>query len=146
MSYVYVLRESGTNYYKIGITKNEADKRRRQLQTGNPRDLVELYVFSAADRHAAESYIENKLARYMTNGGGDEWYEFKTLDNLHIVLNRMIGDRELSLVSSYDGDVNYIDALRNAVLSTINGRMVVAGLCAALVPLLWFLVWSGAFL
>lgn len=142
MSYIYVLSEEGTDFYKIGLTKNRADKRRNQLQTGNPRDLLVLYEFSAPDRHAAESYIENQLAGYMTAGGGDEWYEFPTLDNLHIVLNRMVEKRELALLSSYEGDVNYI----NAILNSIDNRMVLVGLCAVLVPLLWFLVWSGAFL
>lgn len=142
MSYIYVMAEEGTKYYKIGLSKNRAEKRRSQLQTGNPRDITILYEFSAPDRFAAESAIEKQLAKFMTPSGGNEWYEFDTLDNLHVVLNRMISDRELSMVSSYDGDVNYISAIMNS----IDNWVVVSALCAVIVPLLWFLVWSGAFL
>ncbi len=142
MSYIYVLAEEGTNFFKIGLTKNRAEKRRSQLQTGNPRDITVLYEFSATDRFAAESAIEKKLAKHMKPGGGDEWYEFETLDALHLVLNQMVDDRELALVSSYEGDVDYI----KVIMGHIDNWMVVAGLCAVLIPLIWFLVWSGAFL
>lgn len=142
MSYVYVISEKGTNYYKLGLTKNRSENRCSQLQTGNPRDLIVLYEFSAPDRYAAEDDMKKQLARYKVDGGGDEWYQFESLDNLHLVVNRMVADRELALVSSYDGNVNYL----KAILNSIDKWMVVAGLCAVLIPLLLFLVWSGAFL
>lgn len=142
MSYLYVISEKGTDNYKIGVTKNRTDGRngrRGQLQTGNPRDLTVLYEFSAHDRYAAEKHIENKLERFMIEGGGDEWYEFETLDNLHQVINGMVRAGELALVSEYEGDVDYINVVTNLI-----GKWVLRiGLIASAIVVILYLLWNG---
>lgn len=42
LGYVYLLSmwEDDTNLYKIGVTKNDIDKRIKSLQTGNPSEIL----------------------------------------------------------------------------------------------------------
>ena len=39
MGHIYLINESGTENYKIGLTKNATKKRKSQLQTGNSSEL-----------------------------------------------------------------------------------------------------------
>ena len=39
MAFVYVFQSGDGNYFKIGRTKDEIEKRRKALSTGNPKEL-----------------------------------------------------------------------------------------------------------
>ena len=39
MAFVYILQSGDENYFKIGRTKDDVEKRRKALSTGNPKEL-----------------------------------------------------------------------------------------------------------
>lgn len=45
MGYIYLIRNRENLTYKIGVTKNDPEKRVKQLQTGNSDELDLLYTF-----------------------------------------------------------------------------------------------------
>ena len=49
---VYVLRQATTNFYKIGLTTGTVAKRIKQLQTGNPQEIKEVYSHAKSIRCA----------------------------------------------------------------------------------------------
>ena len=69
---IYVLKEEGSNYYKIGEAK-KVMQRRSNLKAGNPRRLILIDSFS--------TYVRDKVFKtilsdyYIDLGGGTEWYE-----------------------------------------------------------------------
>lgn len=74
---VYILRTLGTNYYKIGRTKN-FPARLSELQTGTPFTLEVVGIYEVGDAFYVETYLHHKLKSYRTRG---EWFEF-TEDNI----------------------------------------------------------------
>ncbi len=59
--YIYVLKEQQTNYYKIGLSVTPF-RRRRNLQTGNPRRLLFACPrWRVRDRYAAETNAKRQL-------------------------------------------------------------------------------------
>jgi hypothetical protein len=64
---IYVIREKGTNLYKIGKTYS-IPKRIKQLQCGNPHKL-ELVAISDGN---IESFVHSAIEKYHVRG---EWYE-----------------------------------------------------------------------
>lgn len=140
---LYVIQEKFTpEFKKIGVTKNRAEQRMKQLQTGNPRDLEVQHEFKALDRYASEKHLHDALDAHFVDAGGDEWYYLKTDDNLNRVINQMIERREITPITSYTGDVDYL----NIIMQSIGiGALVVGGIILAASAIL-FLIWSGAFL
>ena len=83
--FIYILKSE--KYYKIGITKDVA-QRLRNLQTGNPIEiaLVSAAFFKGAPRF--ESRLHEAFSEYRTNG---EWFELppdKLEDLIEILENR----------------------------------------------------------
>ena len=80
--YVYVLEErrvgdEGPHFYKFGQSGNPAD-RRKNLQTGNPREL-KMFAVSAEldDCVAGEEHLMNEFEQYKCPpdmNGGTEWF------------------------------------------------------------------------
>jgi hypothetical protein len=60
MGYLYVNQSGNTNLYKIGVGDNP-DARRRDLQTGNPFQLVEIDRIETDQPHALETLAHNRL-------------------------------------------------------------------------------------
>ena len=59
MGYVYLFLEidsAGQETYKIGITKNDPNKRIKQLQTGNPRKIELLKTYSSENYLKVEKW------------------------------------------------------------------------------------------
>ena len=81
--YVYILMEKtpcgrNGNLYKIGGVEgesNEVDRRRGQLQTGNPRQLVVLKRYATRNCQAAEIAAQDAVSHNRVRyGGGTEWF------------------------------------------------------------------------
>lgn len=71
---VYILRQSDSDYYKIGYTdKDSADARLASLQTGNPRRLIIVGIITDGTLED-EALLHCRLSGYRTDGG-DEWFE-----------------------------------------------------------------------
>lgn len=75
--YLYVMRSNG--FYKIGISRN-AEKRRAELQTGNPHYIESIVKINCLYERNAR-WLEESLHRYFQrkryNG---EWYKDITLE------------------------------------------------------------------
>lgn len=67
---VYILRVSGTDQYKIGITK-DVEKRLKNLQTGNPHP-IELYAFYPTKYYKNLEKKVHKICKDRSIGG--EWF------------------------------------------------------------------------
>ncbi|XP_038639449.1 uncharacterized protein LOC119956361 [Scyliorhinus canicula] len=71
---VYLLREEGSDYYKIGHFK-DYEIRISDLQTGNPRKLICLCSTIMNDK-GDEKKVREALEQYKVDlGGGTEWFE-----------------------------------------------------------------------
>jgi hypothetical protein len=72
MAYIYVIRQHGSNAFKIGISSSPKD-RLKTLQTASPARLELLHVSSVQDDLAitAERFIHEKLSFLRLNG---EWF------------------------------------------------------------------------
>ena len=69
---VYFIRQSGTNYIKIGFTSRKIDKRLLEHQTSNPAKLILLGIIDGDENKEAE--IHRKYWHYKSSGGS-EWFE-----------------------------------------------------------------------
>jgi len=73
---VYLIIDWGSHpiKYKIGITKNDVDKRLKQLQTGSSSELVLLQVYESENYRKIEGTLHRGFKHYSTDGG-KEWFE-----------------------------------------------------------------------
>lgn len=70
--YVYLLSEWGTDLrYKIGVTKNDVEKRVKQLKTGNSNDIKLLYSYQSKNYKKIEGILHRKFNPVRENG---EWF------------------------------------------------------------------------
>lgn len=63
--------------YKIGITKNNANKRLKQLKTGNPATLTVIHTFESQYATKIEKHFHKSKAS--SNVGG-EWFQLSEHD------------------------------------------------------------------
>lgn len=70
--YVYLLAEMGDKLrYKIGITKNDVDKRVKQLRTGNPDDIIILNTYKSSNYKKIERMLHTRFKPERTHL---EWF------------------------------------------------------------------------
>ena len=77
--YVYLICNPVTEQYKIGVTKNDPEKRLKQLQTGNG---CELHIVAT---HLTDNayYIENMLHKELSGHNvKNEWFEITGVNPL----------------------------------------------------------------
>ena len=70
---IYIIKQSGSNLYKIGKTAKDPQGRLRQLQTGNPNHLTLRRSFWTDDITGAERAIHAEFAQHRVAGG--EWFD-----------------------------------------------------------------------
>ena len=69
MAFVYVFQSGDGNYFKIGRTKDEIEKRRKALSTGNPKEL-KLFDHIVTDYDSeVEKYLHKELYKYYSAEG-----------------------------------------------------------------------------
>jgi len=88
-SYVYVLNEVGSPYFKIGKADNPA-KRVSELQTGNPRELVIVWLmmFTSADKAlSTEKRLHRMFGDYRVRS--TEWFALSSdaLQRLEVLVD-----------------------------------------------------------
>lgn len=71
MPYIYLINESGTDNYKIGLTRNETKKRKSQLQTGNSNQLDVIKSFKTKYPFKLEKLLH---IHYANKRGIGEWF------------------------------------------------------------------------
>lgn len=75
---VYILRQAGSNFYKVGLTSGNVASRIKQLQTGNPNKISEVFSQKVKDVGQAEKAAKDSVKKYHAHPkyqGGMEWYE-----------------------------------------------------------------------
>ena len=71
--FVYLIREEGTNNYKIGHTNN-MERRWKQINSPKPpRPYDLIWKIYCSDRYEAESALHRQFAAFRGNG---EWFDF----------------------------------------------------------------------
>lgn len=76
MGFLYLVYSSDTDYYKIGITSNY-NKRKKQLQTGNPNELVLENLFGSKYYKKIEQMLHN---HYSHKNKLNEWFQLDYKD------------------------------------------------------------------
>lgn len=70
--YIYLIRCEGTTYYKIGITRANAENRVKALQTGCPFNLQLVMMFRTNTPEETEAWAQTVLEGRRVNG---EWFD-----------------------------------------------------------------------
>lgn len=75
--YIYLISDEGSEHYKIGVTKNDVNKRLKKLQTGNSSVLLLKKTYSTEYMYRMETLLHNhfKHCRIM-----NEWFELSQTD------------------------------------------------------------------
>ena len=81
---MYIIQEATSNYYKVGVSKNEGTlaSRLSNLQSGNWRKLTIKQTSAVSNMNLAEQGAHNELeAEHVSQGGGTEWFQgpFQTI-------------------------------------------------------------------
>ncbi len=86
MGYLYLIVDWGSDpeRYKIGITKNDVEKRLKQLQTGASSELVLLRTYESDNYRKIERWFHRKYSSYATDGG-KEWFQLPNDDVLNFI-------------------------------------------------------------
>lgn len=82
MAYIYLINESGTDNYKIGLTKNKTSKRKSQLQTGNSSELNIIKSFETSNPIRLEKLLHMHHANKRLSG---EWFNLEPEDVFNFV-------------------------------------------------------------
>ncbi len=78
MAFVYVFQSGDENLYKIGRTKSDVEKRRKDLSTGNPNPLKTYRVIETERDSLVENYLHKKFAgRLSRRSDAKEFYEIE---------------------------------------------------------------------
>lgn len=88
---IYIIRMGETEYYKIGYTDREVDKRLAELQTGNPLPLKVVAILPEGTE-LDEIRLHSQFITNRTNGG-DEWFNLsdEQLEKIGEIFNEYDG-------------------------------------------------------
>lgn len=75
MGWVYLIKDTVSGLYKIGVTKRDPKIRLQKLQTGNPHKLQIIAMYKAIYPYRLENMIHNK---YKNSNVLNEWYELNS--------------------------------------------------------------------
>lgn len=87
MGYVYLILEvdkNGDEFYKIGISKNEPQKRLKQLQTGNPNKIDILKHYKSKNYKKVEQWLHSKYSLNKTESN-NEWFKLDDQEVLKFI-------------------------------------------------------------
>lgn len=74
---IYLIQESATQLFKIGITKKDVQQRKRELQTGNASVLTVIHEFETKYNFKLEKAIH---AHFRIKKVNSEWFELTDED------------------------------------------------------------------
>jgi hypothetical protein len=72
MGYVYLIESYNTQFYKIGISKNDPHKRLKQLATANADELRLITTYESEYYRKLEKWLHRKFSQYRLEG---EWFK-----------------------------------------------------------------------
>ena len=92
---VYLINQSFTNLYKIGITKKNPLERLKELKIGNANDLVLIVDFVTKHSFKLERALHAYYSQYRISS---EWFELNEIDDFIDVCERL--ERNLDILKS----------------------------------------------
>jgi len=87
MGYVYLIlevNEHGEEHHKIGISKNEPEKRLKQLQTGNPNRIDILKFYESKNYKRVEKWLHSRFCNKKTLAE-NEWFILSDDDVINFI-------------------------------------------------------------
>lgn len=103
--YLYLIRCSNSNFYKIGTSENPED-RLHKLQSGCPYPLALIYKCHFKKAHKIEKFLHK---RYLDKRKIGEWFELTGTESINLI--RLKSDIELMREKQIDILPNYIPML-----------------------------------
>jgi hypothetical protein len=99
MGKIYLIVELNSDpiRYKIGITKGDASKRLKALQTGASNELLLLNEYHSNNYRKIEGALHSKYRRFSTEGG-KEWFELPDSDVLKFEAECQRIDKQIKLL------------------------------------------------
>lgn len=86
LGYVYIIQQVGSNYFKIGYTKESPERRFKELRTGAPEGLkVWAFFHGTKNDEASLHHAFNRFARH------GEWFELDIRAMLAVTVDRVLG-------------------------------------------------------
>lgn len=99
--YIYLL--TNQEHYKIGITRNNIEKRIKQLQTGSSTKIELLYFYKSDKFYSQiESALHRTYQIYQTND--NEWFELPLNEVINFKENCRKIENNLLLLEKYKND------------------------------------------
>lgn len=89
---IYVIRQAGTPFYKIGFTDDNPERRAGELQLGSPRPLNPILFFEGGAEE--EAALHEKLDEYRVQG---EWFKLRSEDFFRIIVNDFFNQEKIEL-------------------------------------------------
>lgn len=93
MKFIYLIKSKDSQLYKIGISTNP-HKRLRELQTGNPEELILIYKYLAKNPIQLEKSFHN---RYSYLNKINEWFNFDVIIESNFLRECLLIDNNISV-------------------------------------------------
>ena len=100
MGYVYLLLSvdiNGNEAYKIGITKNDPNKRLKQLSTGNSDKIQLLNHYQSENFKKVEKMMHIKYSAFKTEAN-NEWFSLQTEHVMSFLVDCKEADQTISFL------------------------------------------------
>jgi len=106
---VYLVRMAGTNFYKIGYTKDDPRRRINEIQVGNPSGLMveAFWDGEIGDEQALHRYLH----RHRRHG---EWFELSVPILIEMIIDSNLGglerkDARITFATPQEGIVYFLE-------------------------------------
>ena len=103
MGYVYLLLSTDSDgekeQYKIGITKNNIEKRIKSLSTGNPNKINLLNYYESKNYKEIEKWLHSRFSLNKTISK-NEWFNLTDEQILNFVVTCKKIDETINLINS----------------------------------------------
>lgn len=94
VGYIYVIRQVGTNYYKIGFSETHPERRWKELKTGTPNGLKVITYFRGSMRD--EARLHEAFKRFARHG---EWFKCDAMTLLTVAIDATLGHNTVPKVN-----------------------------------------------
>jgi nicotinic acid phosphoribosyltransferase len=96
---IYLINQSNSNLYKIGITGRNSKARKNELQVANGYDLNVILEFETKHNRTFETAMHRRYHNYHTRG---EWFELSDEQVLSFIENCKIVEKNLDYLAEHN--------------------------------------------
>lgn len=101
MGYVYLFLEvdkEGNEAFKIGVTKNDPNKRIKQLQTGNSRKITLVKIYESENYLKVEGWLHRKY--HQRTEASNEWRSLTDAEMISFTNDCIKADATISFLKT----------------------------------------------